>query len=98
MLVPVQEGTHARLNIAPGRFNGTRTFSTITYISNIANRSDIQFPFSRSYGLEYLDLLANSTPPGKDVNVTLGAPQCSAAHWACVTHIFSSRASQRCWL
>lgn len=72
LLFPVQEGTRTRVNIAPSRFNGTRTFNTITYITAVANHSDIMFPFSRSYGLEYLDFLANSTPVGQNVTVTTG--------------------------
>lgn len=74
MLVPVQEGSSARVNVAPALYNGTRTYNTIVYVTEIANRSDIQFPFSRTYGLEYLDFLAKSTPPGKNVTVTTGAP------------------------
>jgi len=65
------------VRMAPAVYNGTRTFNTITFISDLQNRSDVQFPFARNYGLEYLDFLANSTPVGQNVTVTIGAARAS---------------------
>ena len=89
MRIPVEQGARTQVRMAPAVYNGTRTFNTITFISDVQNRSDVQFPFARNYGLEYLDFLANSTPVGQNVTVTIGAPRGGVA-----AHVQVSRSAR----